>query len=187
MNARLKLITPPTVEPVTLEQALNQCHANAGIEDAWFTQTIKSAREFAEDYQWKAYISQTWQMTFDVLPPHVIYIPRAPLISVDSVDVYDVDNVKTEMDMDDFYVDSDTEPARMILNKGNEWPDVELREMSCVKIGFTAGYGTTATTVPEAVKDAILLYIAHAWNNRAGEYQFPRQFFDLLRPNRLYQ
>ena len=186
MNGRLKIFTAPDTEPVTLDEALTQCHADAGIEDAWFTATIRAAREAAETFQRRAYITQVWDLSFDGKPDLPIYIPRSPIISVDSIDVYDDENVKTECDLSDFFIDLDTDPARITLNRGGSWPAVQMREMSAVKIRFTAGYGAAASTVPASVKDAILLYVTHNCNNRAGEVEFPKQFFDLLRPNRLY-
>src|SRR5690554_3177697 len=102
-TGRLKLFTAPAVEPVTLDEALTQCHADAGIEDAWFTATIKAAREAAETFQRRAYITQVWDLSFDAKPDLPVYIPRSPIISVDSIKVYDEENTETVCDLSDFF------------------------------------------------------------------------------------
>lgn len=187
ISGNLKLVTPPEVEPVTLEEALTQCHADEGVEDEWFLSAISAAREACEDYQWRAYISQVYDLFFDSIPNTPLYIPRAPLIEVQSVKVYDSDNVEYDVDLDTFVISADSEPARLTLAKEKQWPAKDLRSMSAVKIRFRAGYGESADLVPVSVKRAILLYVGWMYGNREGEgKELPKAFYDLLRPNRLY-
>jgi uncharacterized phiE125 gp8 family phage protein len=187
-RGHLKVITPPTVEPVTLAEACNQCHAEQGIEDAWFIDTIKAAREACENFQWRAYNNQVIELSFDELPEMPITLPRSPVSAVTSVEIYDIDNVKTTMSLSDFFIDLDSEPARLSFNYGKTWPAVNSRYLSAVKMRYTAGYGAAASAVPSTVKKAMLLYIAYMYENRSGEVvEIPRAFYDLLRPERLYQ
>lgn len=197
LYGRLKLVTGPSIEPITLAEALVQCHAETGVEDSWFTSAIVAARAAAEAFQWRAYITQTWDLTFDSLPKMPLYIPRAPLISISSITLYDRDDDAMVYDEDIatsnpkmstlFQIDSGTEPARIALKYNADWPSITLRSMSAVQIRFTAGYGATAATVPPLVKSAMLLHIAHFYENRAGEVpEVPMAFFNLLRPDKLY-
>jgi uncharacterized phiE125 gp8 family phage protein len=187
-TGKLRLITPPAIEPVSLSQALVHCHADAGVEDGWFVAAIRAGREFAENYQWRAFVAQEFEYTFDSLPSMPLSFPRAPLVSVDEIKLYDKSNVAYSMSIDDVFVDDASEPAKLILNDGVEWPDIELRSIACLKIKFTAGYGENEINVPSAVKSAILLYVAHMYENRSGEVpELPHAFYNLLRPNRLYQ
>jgi uncharacterized phiE125 gp8 family phage protein len=185
MSRRLKLVTPPEIEPVTLAEALAHCHVDEGVEDTWFTAIIRAARENCENFQWRAYISQGFELSIDGLPQMPIELPRAPLISVDSIKVYDNKNVETTMALSDFFVD-DSEPARIVFAYGKAWPSITPREIGTVKIAFTAGYAQGR--VPTTVKQAMLLFIGHAYENRSGEVaELPRAYYDLLRPDRMYQ
>ena len=184
MNGKLKLISKPTTEPVSLNMALEQCRGDAGIEDGWFMDKIKAGRIKAEEYQRRSYLAQTWELSFDEFPKGEIFLPRSPVLNIESVIYFDSENTEHSVDLQDFIVDTDSEPARILPL--NSWPSVSLRKINSVKIRYVAGYGEDASSVPETVKDAILLYVSHHWNNRAGETDLPKAFFDLLKPNRLY-
>ena len=56
-----------------------------------------------------------------------------------------------------YLVDTASNPGRVALNQNSVWP-TGLRSVNAVEIEFTAGYGT-ATDVPEAIKQGILLWI----------------------------
>ena len=184
MNGKLKSISQSSIEPVTLSEALTQCRADAGIEDNWFMDKIKAGRIKAEEYQRRSYISQEWELSFDSFPSGEILLPRSPVISVESVKYIDSENTEHEISLQDLIIDTDNQPARILTL--NNWPTVTLRKINSVKIRYVAGYGETGDSVPETVKDAILLYVSHHWNNRAGEVDLPKSFYDLLKPNRLY-
>lgn len=188
LNGRVKVITPPTVEPVTLAEALQHCHAINSVEDTWFTMAIQAAREAAENYQHRSYLEQTLELTFDEYPETPILLPLGPTIeaSVASIKIYDTANVETSLTLTDFFIDTDSQPARISFDYGNTWPSTLLRSHSSVVIQYKAGYGTTAASVPMSVKFAILLYIGHWYENRACEaIEPPAAFFNLLRPDRL--
>lgn len=187
LQGRIKIVTGPSVEPVTLSEALQHCHAVSSVEDSWFTTVIQAAREAAEEYHQRAYIQQTLEVAYDGTPVLPIQLPRSPTIEVSSIKTYDLDNAETELDLSDFIIDVDAEPAIIDFNYGNTWPSSSFRDISSVKIRFTAGYGTDATTVPAVVKSAILLYIGYLYENRACEtVEPPAAFYNLLRPSRLH-
>lgn len=186
-NWHVSIVSPPLIEPVTLDEVLEHCHANPGVEDDWFQRQIVAARQEAEIRQRRAYIEQTILLTIDNWPDMPILLPRSPVISVDSVKVYDLDNVETVVDVADFYIDYDTNPVRMDFNNGETWPGVSLRNLSPIHIQYTAGYGSLRSDVPDYVKGAILIYIDHMNNNRGGEVpKVPKAFYDCLDKQRIY-
>jgi len=185
MRGYLRLISKPQIEPVTLDEALIHCHANAGVEDSWIFDAIEEAREVAEDYQRRAYVSQQWEYAFDRMPAFPLALPKAPVVSLDSVTLYGQDGTEESVSPDDFIVEA-SEPARIIPAHGFEFPTMTLRSIGGVKFVFTAGYGATAADVPKRVKNAMLLYIGWKYENRSGEGdELPRAFWDLLRPERM--
>ena len=125
-------------------------------------------------------------MTYDNFPPSCIDFPRPPLISVDSVKYYDTDDAETLFAASNYFVDLNSEVGRLSLNYGISWPTVTLRPINAVIIEFTAGYGADATTTPDSVKNALYLYCTHMYENRESENgTVPREFYDLLRPDRM--
>ena len=185
----VKSVVPPVVEPVLLAEALNQCHANAGYEDEWFSDAIRQARYLCEEYQWRAYITQTFDLWFDGTPKLPIEIPRAPLQSVTSIEIYDVDNVAHAVDMQNVYVDTVAEPGRVFFNEGIDWPDgFTARPFNTACVRFVAGYGDSPANVPDHFKRAILLHVGWAYNHRAGEVaDLPDAFYSHLSADRLYR
>ena len=187
MQGRIKVVTAPATEPITLAEALQHCHCVTGVENAWFTRAIQVAREATEEYLKRALIQQTIEIYFDSVPELPLLLPRSPVISVVSGSVYDVDNDETALDITDFNVDTDSDPAIIDFNYGETWPSVTLRDLKSVKFQYTAGYGTTASSVPAKFKMAMLVYINYWYENRASEMQEPPQaFYNLLRPERLH-
>lgn len=172
-------------EPVTTANVKLYTRVSHDAEDDLIDTWIKAGRILAEDYQKRAYITQTWQLAFDFFPPVPFCIPRAPLISVTSLKYYDTDNSETTYSADNYFVDAESKPGRITLGYGISWPAETLRSINAVKILYTAGYGA-ADDVPTTVKDAIYLYCAYRYENRTAEDgSAPSQFFDLLKPEKI--
>lgn len=81
---RLKLITAPTVEPVTLAGVKNHLRIDSEDENALITALITTARQLAERDTKRAFITQTWRLYLDESPAE-IYLPKPPLQSVESI------------------------------------------------------------------------------------------------------
>jgi uncharacterized phiE125 gp8 family phage protein len=192
MRGHLKLITPPAIEPVTLEEACNQCKQSVGVDDVTIRGLIIAARKACEDVQWKAYTNQTFELSFDLLPAMPVWLPRPPLVSVVSVKLYDRNNAEIEISLSDLFIDNSSEPARISFNYGKTWPAIELRELSAVKIRYIAGYGSELNDDLKEkladVRSAMLLWIAHMYDNAAGESgKMADTFKNILIPNKMYQ
>lgn len=160
----LKLITPPVIEPVTLEEAKSHCRIDGNDEDFLITSLIVAAREHCEGFQNRAYITQTWQLWLDYWPPgSIIPIPKPPLQSVVDVKYYDTNDTEETLATTDYFVDDKSDPGRLMLKA---LPAVVLRPVNGVCVEFTAGYGDDAEAVPQKVKQAMLLLIGHWHESR---------------------
>lgn len=195
MNGSLSLITPPAIEPVTPLELREYTHVSHDVEDATFAKLIKAARIKAETTQWRAYISQVWEVVYDKWPTLPLDIPRPPLIEILSVKFIDATNTENTLyDSEtpvstngNFVIDAGTIPGRMAMISGATWPAVELRSIGGVRIRFRAGFGSTSETVPENIRFAIMLYAAYASGNREGEVpEPPKEFFNLLEQERMF-
>ena len=180
-----RLKTAAGVEPVTSAEVKLYARVAHSVEDSLITSWIKAARKEAEDYQHRGYIEQVYRMTYDSFPGSCIEFPRPPLISVDSVKYYDTEDTENVFGSGNYFVDLNSEVGRLSLNYGVAWPTVTLRPLNAVIIEFTAGYGADADVVPDSVKNAIYLYCTYMYENREAENTFPKEFYDLLRPDRM--
>ena len=58
----IRVIKPPAAEPVTVEELKEYLHVDCDSEDALLSQLISAARKTAEEYQHKAYMTQTLEV-----------------------------------------------------------------------------------------------------------------------------
>ncbi|MBN1807189.1 MAG: phage head-tail connector protein [Sedimentisphaerales bacterium] len=159
-----KVTTPPSVEPVTLNEAKLHLRVDHTDEDALITSLIKVAREWCENFQNRAYITQTITLTLDEFPD-VFTVPRPPLQSVTSIKYIDTDGVQQTLSSGIYDVDSQSEPGRIALAYGQSWPGIR-GDINSVEVVYVAGYGDTADNVPERVKAAIKLLAGHLYEHR---------------------
>jgi len=140
--------------------------ASTSIEDDLLNALITTARQYVEDFQNRALNTQTWELWLDAFPgKDYIEIPLPPLQSA-TIKYYDTDDTEAPFSADDYFVDTKSEPGRVVLNYGESWPSTTLRPANGVCVTFVAGYGATASTVPKKVKQAMLLLIGHLYENR---------------------
>jgi len=162
----LKLITAPTVEPLTAAEAKAHCRVTISDDDTLIGNLITAARLYAEAVCRRAFIAQTCELYLDTWPKaSAIEIPLPPLSSVTSVKYIDADGQETTLASSAYIVDTVTEPGRVVLKEGQSWPGVTLRAVNGVIVRFVAG-GADAAAVPKHIKQALLLLIGHWYENR---------------------
>lgn len=74
----IKLITPPSVEPVSVIEANEHLRLDSDDEEGLVTNLIKAARQYCEDFQNRAYYTQTYELWLDAWP-EFFELPRPPL------------------------------------------------------------------------------------------------------------
>lgn len=144
----LVLITPPAAEPVSLPEAKAHLRVDTADDDSLITALIAAAREYCEGFQNRAYVTQTWQLWLDAWPKgSEIRIPRPPLQAVNGVKYYGADNTEYVLPPADYFVDTRSEPGRIVLACGKSWPSVTLRPANAVCVEFVAGHKSYQGTV----------------------------------------
>lgn len=163
------LKTAPTTEPVTLAEAKAQCRVDITEDDGYLDQLIATARRMCEEWASPrlAMITQTWLYVADEFPASdTIELAVGPLQSVTSIKYTDIDGVTTTLASTNYLVDTYSQPGRIRLKTDAAWPSVTLQELNGFVIEFVAGYGSTATAVPEHFRHAMKLMIEHWYENR---------------------
>ena len=156
---KLKIITPPTVEPLTLIEAKSHLRASGSDDDTLITRLITQAREWCEDFQGKKYITQTLEAYLDEFPTGSIeFRDCSPVQSITSIIYTDKGGIDTIIAATDYSLDGVSFVHKIDLAYGITWPTVELKPTNGIKITFVAGYGV-ATAVPESVKWAMVLHM----------------------------
>lgn len=164
---RLKLVTGPAHEPVSLDEAKLHLRIDSSDENTIISALITAAREYIEHACRRALITQTWRLSLDDWPVtgDEIELPRAPLVSVTSVVYTDSDGTATTWAAANYEVDTDSQPGRIKLAYGESWPSATLKASNPIQITYIAGYGN-AVDVPQHLRQAIMLLVGHWYENR---------------------
>jgi len=168
MRYSLKQSTPPATEPVTLNEAKDHLRVENTDEDALISGLVSAAREMAEAYTQRQLITATYTMKINDFPPGeaAIPLPRTPLGSVSAITYIDADGSTQTLGTDVYEVLDDDSEAWVVLKPGQIWPSARFEKYEAVTITFTAGYGAIASSVPAAVRSAMLLIIGNLYENR---------------------
>jgi uncharacterized phiE125 gp8 family phage protein len=95
-----------------------------------------------------------------------LILPRFPLLSIDSLNYYDGNDVLQTLDPSAYVLDSNSEPPRLAPVSGSYWPSVSYRPNS-VQVSIQAGYATVEQ-IPATAKHLIRLLVGHWYENREG-------------------
>lgn len=162
----IKIITEPSVEPVTLQEAKNHLRILHDDEDTTIEAYMKATRRYVEQVlTWRALITQEIELALDSFRKE-IKLPRPPLKEVENIKYTDKDGQEHTIDSDKYIVDTHSEPGRVVLAYGESWPSDILYPVNAVKIEYEAGYGDNPEDVPAELKQAILILTAHFYEQR---------------------
>ena len=194
----LKIITGPTATPVSRTEARNHLRLDDDVDDSQVRSYISAATNYVENYTGRFLISRSCQMMLDGRMnveeqvhdgyrtghssiPYIGHIEIAanPVISVESIKYYSDDDTEYTWAASNYYVDTLSEPAKIVLRDGGTYPS-DMRAANGIEINFTAGYGANPSSVPEAIKVAILQYVTFLYEHR-GDYEGATQPPHVLR------
>lgn len=139
-------------------------------EDTYIGYLIKSAREYAQDFQHRGIGEQKWEYVIDDFPySDRIKLPFPPLTDVTSITYIDSEGTPAVFTAGSsgYYVDTDSEPGTVYLAHGVTWPATTLMPHGGVRILYTCGY--TSTTLPNRTRQAMLMYcgLLHKYRDQA--------------------
>lgn len=155
----------PELEPVTLVDAKRNLRVDHDSEDDLLNGLIRAAREEVEASCGLALIEQSWRLTLDDLPKSGrILLRRHPVIAVTSVTVYGDGGEASVVDPARYQLDPHSRPARLHVDAIAS-PGLV---MNGIEIDFTAGFGESGADVPDLLKRAMLLLVAHWYEFRSS-------------------
>lgn len=184
-----QLSSGPSVEPVTRAEAKSHLRVDFEEDDTLIDVLIEAARQHAEDYTQRRFITQTWTQTFPEFED-VMLLSGSPLQSITTVTYLDKDNVSQTLSTDIYDVDTTRNPGAMRRTRDQSWP-ATYPSWNAVVVTYVAGYGAAASAVPAAIKQAMLMHIGHMYENRESSIDrmimaVPMGYESLLAPYRVW-
>ena len=206
MPLSYKDTSQPYAEPVTLDQAKTQCAVDTGntADDALITALITAARQYCEKHMNRAIFSRGMQLFLDFFPfptydgtvnpndRHCLYgyfwhalairLPKPRCQSVQSIKYIDLTGTQQTLDPATYFVDVNSEPARIVPQPGLYWPYTQSWLPNSVIISYTAGsYDAPVTdslVVPSSTPYNITLSQAAAFASGASIQTAPVTLVD---------
>jgi uncharacterized phiE125 gp8 family phage protein len=157
------LLTAPAVEPLSLAEAKAFLRVEHSDDDDVIGALIAASRIHVEAQTRRALISQTWRITLDAWPDNGRQPVRpAPLRALSAARVYDYGGVAHAVDTEAFVVDAGASALAFA-----PWALAAPGRIAAgIELDVVVGYGDAATDVPEPLRHAVRLLIAHWYENR---------------------
>ncbi|MGK2873760.1 MAG: head-tail connector protein [Alphaproteobacteria bacterium] len=185
IRERLSLLSAPAVEPVSEAEARAHMRVDSEEELALMLGYMRAARQAVESWTGRALISQNWRWMLDAWPhargtrwwdgvrqgamsagaARYIEVPKAPLLSVTAVTLFDDADQSVVWPVENYFADTASAPGRLVLRNSAPVPQPQ-RAASGLQIDFTCGYGAAPGDVPEPLRQAVLMLAAHYFENR---------------------
>ena len=163
----LTLTTPPTLEPVTLDEAKAQLRVTYDQEDALIGALVTAARQRIEAELGVALIATGFRETLDAWPLEIgtavpvtdplaalyagpLKLRRGPLISVAAIAVADGTGTFQTVNPVSYAAEVGSRPGR-IAPYDVAWPSPGV-PVGGVRIDYTAGYGAGEAAVPAPLR-----------------------------------
>jgi uncharacterized phiE125 gp8 family phage protein len=157
------LLSAPAVEPVTLEEARSFLRVEHNDDDEVIAALVAGSRIHVEAQTRRALITQSWRITADAWPPdgRLAVLP-APLRALTAARVYDRDGNAQDLDVAAFVPDLG---ASTLVFAPWALP-APGRIAAGIELDVSVGYGDAAIDVPEPLRQAVRLLVAHWYENR---------------------
>ena len=171
----LRMITAPSVEPLTLEQVKAHLRVSHSDDDSTIEIYMRAARmtvEGPEGFLGRALVTQVWELVLDAFPANEIKVPLPPLQTVESIRYDDPDGNEQVVSTLNYWVDNVNEPGWVVPTAGVPWP-TPLDAVNSVRVRFIAGYSPTSDSPPDLranvpfdIKAGMLLLIGSMYEHR---------------------
>lgn len=166
---RLTLKTPAATTPLSLAEC--KAHLNVLFDDDdslinGFLAAGVAHIDGRDGVLGRCILNQTWNQVMADWPCGRII--RLPFPDVSAVVVqYAAAGGGTEtLSADNYFLREDSTSSYIEIHKAVDLPRLDYTAEKPVSIDLTAGFGATAGTVPEPIRQAILLLVGHWYENR---------------------
>lgn len=169
VQSSLVRLTAPllTDEPVSVDEVVAQAKIDraATVKDAGLIALyLRAAREYVEAKSRQVLAISSWQLLLDSFAIDPIPIDIYPVIAVQQIHYYDLNNAFLIVDPTAYNVDVKTSPARVKLAYGQVWPYTAIARPNSVIVEFTAGFGPGLC--PPTLKLGVLMLAAEWYMRR---------------------
>lgn len=156
------LVSPPVNKPVDMTDLRIHCRLQEGEDDTALAGFLAAAVAYLDGWRGilgRCMITQTWDVAYQARS----YRLRLPFPDVTSavVKCRDADGVEQTIDAGQHTLSADAFGSLLYFRPGLIWPDLDHEMPDPIKITVVAGFGVEHTDVPDSLKEAIKMMVAH--------------------------
>ena len=159
-----QVITPASTYPVSLTEAKSHLKVDTTADDTYITSIIKAATQLSEEYTNRFFIdTEIEQYASSFVELKTLF--KSKVSAITNVKYYDNNNTLQVLSATVYNTQLNYEPSQIQLAENQSFPSITKRN-DAVRAKYTVGYGSSASDVPEIIKQAILLTIGNFYQNR---------------------
>ncbi len=187
----LTLVSAATAEPVSVDEQKEHLRFDGDDDDAYINSCVVAARQWIEGQTKRAMITQTWDYGIDYIWPvkhgqHTIEFPLNPIATQGSpetiiITYVDSDGNSQTLASTQYIIAARTHNSFIVPAYGVTWPAVR-RVPDAITVRFVAG--TAADSVPQELKQAVMILAGHYYEHRETDADVPSSVEALVSPFR---
>ena len=163
------LVAVPAAPVVSTDEIKAHCHVDYSDDDALLDRFVAAATAHLDGWTGilgRCLINQDWRQDHWYWPTCRYLRLPFPDVSKVIVNYYDVDNVKQTVDGSLYDLMEDESGSKIWFKDAFTYPTIYYNRRDGLQVTVTAGYGASASDVPEAIRQAVMLLAGHWYENR---------------------
>jgi len=164
MARSFEITSDPTTPLLTTAEAKTHLKVDTTADDTYIDNLISAATQSAEKFTNRFFINTDLKQYGDTWSD-IATLFKSPVSSVTHIKYYDNDNTLQTLATSVYLTDLVHQPARISLKPNQSLPTLADRD-SAVEVSYVVGYGSAASSVPDGIKQAVLLSIGNWYENR---------------------
>ena len=167
-----KVITQPASEVVATDVMKNNLKLD-GItaDDSLVATLLIAARQRCEEYCNIKFIDTVVEQVWDEFPrgakfQNCLNLTIGNASAVESFKYYDEAGVIQTWSASNYILDTYSKSGRICTAANVDYPTIDTDRINAIVVRYTSGFGSSASTVPDAIKHAIMLQASYLYSNR---------------------
>lgn len=175
-----KLITAPVNDAITVGEVKDWMNFSSSAKDTKIGIIQQGIIKRVQEFLNRQFITATYEVYHENWQTY-FELPLPPAQAVTSIKYEDTASVEQTMSTSDYQVNANVEPGIVWIT--GDVPDLVDEEFNRITIRYTCGYGLTASTIPEGIRNGMLEWAVFVFENQGDkDMKMPGFIAEILRP-----
>ncbi|GAM98859.1 genetransfer agent (GTA) ORFG06 [alpha proteobacterium U9-1i] len=178
----ITIVTPPSSEPISLDEAKLFLRVDHDAEDDLIETFIVAAREAVEAGCGRALITRRVRESLDIWQRDAVggaVLGVGPVTHVEAVRLLADNGSQSVIDAERYRLEGGRDRPRLVFATG---VPATLRSVGGIEIEYDAGFAASAAQLPVALRVATMQIVATLYEARLADAALPQTARALLRP-----